>query len=80
MSNFNHEGTKSIKWNLLGVLPEGLSLNDHGVIYGKPNVAGDYEFSVEAYDDFGKSDEKRLFLQVIDQSPSEVKTGRGYTQ
>lgn len=71
---------KSIKWNLLGVLPEGLSLNDHGVIYGKPNVAGDYEFSVEAYDDFGKSDEKRLFLQVIDQSPSEVKTGRGYTQ
>ncbi|RLC74381.1 MAG: hypothetical protein DRI61_16745, partial [Chloroflexi bacterium] len=44
-------GTSPYTWSLKsGSLPDGLSLNDNGVISGKPTVSGTYTFTVKVID------------------------------
>lgn len=52
-----------------GSLPEGISLSVGGLLSGKPVSSGEFEFTVKAIDDYGKTTEQALTL-IIDISKS----------
>src|SRR5690606_27072233 len=47
-----------------GALPEGVTLSADGVISGRPQEWGEFDFTVEAEDDFGNTGQAALTLTV----------------
>ena len=68
---------EQLKWNHIGYLPEGIVLTEHGVLRGRAQNTGDYVFTVFVYDRKGKTDEKTLYLKVLQPAPSYIRCGNG---
>ena len=66
MSHLNASGAGPVIWSLEdGTLPEGLSLDKYGIIYGIPVGAGKSSFTVKASNDYG-ADTGTFTLQVME--------------
>ena len=58
-------GTPPFTWAVKGKLPDGLSINDSGLITATPSKKGKKKITVTASNDFGK-DTKKITLNVYD--------------
>jgi Putative Ig domain len=63
-------GVGPYTWTIdTGALPAGLTINDAGVIAGRPSTAGSTSFVVRVKDSLGTSSTKSLFLTVTQPPP-----------
>ena len=63
-AKFTATGTKTIKWDIDGNLPEGVTFSN-GTLRGKPQEAGEYTFTLTAENDIG-IDTQEFTLTVND--------------
>ncbi|MCW0218997.1 MAG: putative Ig domain-containing protein [Prosthecobacter sp.] len=67
---FANGGTGPNSWSLVsGTLPEGLALDNSGVLSGTPNTEGTYTFTVQATDTLGTQVNKTYNLKIITPVP-----------
>jgi uncharacterized protein (TIGR03382 family) len=68
-------GRPPYRWTLAGGhLPEGLVLDDDGLIYGIPVEDGSFAFDVKVTDDVARTAQKTIRLQVVGQGRIECAT------
>ncbi|MFH1856783.1 MAG: putative Ig domain-containing protein [Candidatus Omnitrophota bacterium] len=62
-------GSPPYKWKIKsGVLPQGLSLNQNGLLSGSPHAAGSFKIGAEVTDYSGKKVSSEFILEVPDNS------------
>lgn len=60
-------GRAPYTWSLaMGELPEGMTLQDDGLLFGTPTTAGETTLAVQVEDDGGRTDSKALPFAVIE--------------
>lgn len=59
-------GVDPLTWELVsGALPEGLSMDETGLVTGTPTTVGEYEFDVRVTDANGSTDEEDVEIEVV---------------
>lgn len=67
-------------WDLIGSLPDGLTLSESGTISGVPQKTGYFTFRLKVTNQKWKQDIKRFFINISDPPKSSVRVGNGYVR
>ncbi|WP_281560342.1 putative Ig domain-containing protein [Thalassomonas sp. RHCl1] len=65
-------GYPPYSWGVAGTLPDGLTLNNSGLISGIPTQAGSWNFDIFVSDQQTGTDQLSLGLTVLEQAPAEM--------